>query len=456
MSEPGRRRSTTLLTRLSLRLALVMALAFAVQTALVAWEYGRDTEELARTALNRDVDAIAAIVPPAGIATAGALPDELRRRLSDFPGAYGAEVVDDTGTVRFAENAALFAGVDFAPHLHLDMTWNADRLDGAERRVLARRFEERSPPITVRVVHVGDPASLWREVLLDELADHVAGPLTPITILVLGVALLVVRRSLSPLEKAAAAALTVDPRKTRFRLTEALPGRHPPAEVETFAEAMDKLLDRIDAVTRAQTAFAGSIAHELRTPLALLALELEGLEGERAERARADVHAMARSVEQLLGIARLEALRFGPEDRVDLAAVGAEVVGRLAPIAIAAGKELAFVDEGGAVVAGDAGAVTGAIRNLVENAVRISPVGGTVTVRVGPGRTICVEDEGPGLPASGAGPLFGRFVQGDRAERGSAGLGLAIVAKTMEIHHGSVDAADRPEGGACFRLRFPD
>ena len=447
--------STTLVRRLSVRLAWVMAFAFLVQTALVAWEYGRDTEDLARTALNGDIDAIAGVRSSGGGAIREALPKEFRRRLSDFPGAYGAEVVDDTGTILFGENTALFKGVDFVPQVHIDMTWNADRLRGVERRVLTRRLHDRATPMTVRVVHVGDPAHLWRSILLDELADHVAGPLTPITILVVGVALFVVRRSLVPLEAAAAAARDVDPRKNRFRLVEALPGRAPPAEVANFAQAMDKLLDRIDAVTEAQATFAGSIAHELRTPLSLLALELEGVPGEAAERARAEVQAMARSVDQLLRIARLEALRFGPDDRVDLRVVAAEVVGRLAPLAIEAGRDLAFVDDGGVTIAGNADAVFGALRNLVENALRISPTGGTVTVRVGPGPTVAVEDEGPGLPASGGASLFGRFVQGDRAGQGTAGLGLAIVAKAMEIHHGTVEATDRPEGGACFRLHFP-
>lgn len=455
MTETARPPSTTLVRRLSIRLAWVMGFAFLVQTALVAWEYGRDTEELARTALDRDIDTIAAAAPARGRAIRETLPKDFRHRLSEFPDAYGAEVVDDAGAVLFGENAALFEGVAFAPQVHIDMTWNADRLRGAERRVLTRRLHDRATPMTVRVVHVGDPAHLWRAILLDELADHVAGPLAPITILVLGVTLFVVRRSLAPLERAAAAARDVDPRKSRFRLVEALPGPAPPAEVANFAQAMDKLLDRIDAVTEAQATFAGSIAHELRTPLSLLALELEGVPGEAAARARADVQAMARSVDHLLRIARLEALRFGPDDRVDLRAVAAEVVGRLAPLAIDAGRELAFADDGGATIAGSADAVFGALRNLVENALRISPKGGTVTVRVGPGSTVAVEDEGPGLPAGSGASLFGRFVQGDRAAQGSAGLGLAIVAKTMEIHHGSVEASDRPEGGARFRLRFP-
>ncbi len=449
------RRPSTLLGRLSRRLALVMAFAFALQTGLVVWEYGRDREELARSAVSLDLDTIVSALHPAPSGVRIDLPAAFEDRYRRLPQAYGFEVVGVDGSLLLARNRAVFADAPFDPRLALDTTWAIDRLGETTRRVLSRRIVAAGVPLSVRVGFVDDPAGVWRQVLITELTDHVAGPLTPLTVLVLAVVLWVVRRSLDPLGRAAAAAAGVDPRQTRFRLGEKLAGHEPPAEVIDLAEALDKLLDRIDAVTQAQASFAGTIAHELRTPLSLLALELEGLPGDAAARARSDVHAMARSVEQLLGIARLDALQLAPDARVDLAAVAGAAVVRLAPLAIAAGRDLAFVDAGAAIVAGHAEAVAGALRNLIENALRVSPAGTTVTVTAGPGPRLSVEDEGPGLPPGGAAPLFARFVQGDRAEGGSAGLGLAIVAKTMEVHGGRVATADRATGGARFTLIFP-
>lgn len=455
MSEPRRVRSSTLVHRLSLRLALVMAATFLLQTALVIWEYAANREDLARSAVTLDLETIVDAVRAAKNGAAPVLPESLAERRRDHPGAYGFEIIDANGTVRLAADAAVFTGSSFDPHLPLDTTWSVDRFGGGTRRIVTRHLDDVTPPVTIRVAFIGDPAGVWREVLLHELADHVAGPLTPATVLVLIVVLWVVRRSLAPLGRAAEAAAAVDPRKTRFRLADALGDADPPAEVARLVERLDALLDRIDAVGEAQATFAGAIAHELRTPLALLALELEHVPGASAERARADVQAMARSVDQLLGIARLDALQSTPEAQVDLGRLAGELVGRLAPGAIDAGRDLAFVDAGGAKVEGHAEAISGALRNLVENAVRVSPVGASVTVTAGPGARLSVEDEGPGLPPGGADPLFARFVRGDRAAGGSAGLGLAIVAKTMEVHGGRVEAVDRPQGGARFTLIFP-
>lgn len=455
MSEPGRvRSSSTLVHRLSVRLALVMAATFLLQTILVVWEYAANREDLARSAVTLDLEAIVTAVHEAQPGATPVLPEELVARHRDHPDAYGFEMIGADGAVRLAANAGLFAGSVFDPHLPLDTTWSVDRTNVGTRRIVTRHLDDVTPPVTVRVAFIDDPAGVWREVLLHELADHVAGPLTPATALVLIVVLWVVRRSLAPLGRAAEVAAAVDPRKTRFRLADALGDDDPPAEVARLVDRLDALLDRIDAVGEAQATFAGAIAHELRTPLSLLALELEQVPGASAARARADVQAMARSVDQLLGIARLDALQLAPDARVDLGRLAGDLVGRLAPGAIDAGRELAFVDAGAAEVDGHAEAIWGALRNLVENALRVSPVGGTVTVTAGPGARLSVEDQGPGLPPGGADPLFARFVRGDRAAGGSAGLGLTIVAKTMEVHGGRVEAVDRPQGGARFDLIF--
>ena len=96
-----------------------------------------------------------------------------------------------------------------------------------------------------------------------------------------------------------------------------------------------------------------------------------------------------------------------------------------------------------------------AIRNLIENALHHSPIGGTVRVRVTADHSIEVLDSGPGVPTDLRDKIFERFWQGERSQRG-AGLGLAIVRQIMLAVGGSVSVADSPSGGAIFTLQFSD
>ena len=156
------------------------------------------------------------------------------------------------------------------------------------------------------------------------------------------------------------------------------------------------------------------------------------------------------------GWPRSRACRRSLRTEVDLAEVARGIVQQLAPLALDRGRETEFQDEGATIIQGHRDAIAGAVRNLVDNALRAAPKGSVVTVTAGPGPVIEVRDQGPGIDPALRRDLFSRFAQGDKRTRGSTGLGLAIVAKTMEIHDGSVTVSDCPGGGSCFRLTFPD
>jgi signal transduction histidine kinase len=164
---------------------------------------------------------------------------------------------------------------------------------------------------------------------------------------------------------------------------------------------------------------------------------------------------MARLVDQLLRVAQIEGMSALSPAEVDLAEVACAIVQQLALLALDRGRETEFQDEGASVILGHRDAIAGAVRNLVDNALRAAPKGSVVTVTAGPGPVIEVRDQGPGIDPAQRRDLFSRFAQGDTRTRGSTGLGLAIIAKTMEIHDGSVTVTDHP-GGSCFRLTFPD
>lgn len=273
--------------------------------------------------------------------------------------------------------------------------------------------------------------------LAHEVADHVVAPLIVLLGLVAVSGSLVIRSALRPLEQAArdvdVAALTA-PRGVRIDHT-ALP-----AEARPFAEAVNRLLARLDQAAEAQEAFAADAAHELKTPLAILSLELARLPDDMAAPLRDDVADLARLVDQLLLLARLDAQSAAETARepVDLKALASGLAGALAPLALKAGRGLAFEDADAIEIQGRREAVSAALRNLVENALRVTPQGGTVTIVAGPGSRLAVRDEGPGLSSVRLAELSRRGQRADHASAQGAGLGLSIVARIMAAQGGEL------------------
>lgn len=251
---------------------------------------------------------------------------------------------------------------------------------------------------------------------------------------------------------ATAAAVTLVTRSMRRRA----------ADYRRMAALRDDAEDARQGLARSlaqQKRFTANAAHELRTPLAVLRARLDGLDSPEAGSLTADVDRMARLVEQLLSVARLEARMVELDDDVDLCAVARNVAAALFPLALAEGKSIAVdAPETPIMVRGSVFALEDALRNLIDNALRHSPTGGvvevTATVGGSGGAALFVGDRGPGLPAALRDQLFEPFVHG-HGRRGGAGLGLAIVAETAALHGAAATAADRDGGGAEFWLSFP-
>lgn len=283
----------------------------------------------------------------------------------------------------------------------------------------------------------GAPEPLTARQLAHEVGDHVVAPLIVLLGLVAVAGTLTIGRALRPLERAAQAvdaAAQTAPRGVRIDLSGF------PSEARPFAEAVNRLLARLDAAAEAQEAFAADAAHELKTPLAILSLELERLPGDVPVRLREDVAELSRLVDQLLALARLDAQSAAetPKEPIDLKDVAADLVAALAPVAVRSGRSLAFEDAGATVIAGRREAVAAALRNLIENALRVTPRDGAVTIVAGPGPRLAVRDEGPGLSAERLAELSRRGQRADHASIQGAGLGLAIVSRIMSAHGGAL------------------
>lgn len=286
---------------------------------------------------------------------------------------------------------------------------------------------------------------------VDELTESVFTTTAPSILLMLLLSLVIVRISLRPLRQVAAEAHAITGRQSAGRLRE----EGLPSEIQSLVRAINQALERLDHSLSFQREFTEDVAHELRTPLAILTLQLDQWPNDAgAMQLKRDVLGLIRFVEQLLEVAQIDALQIRLDEVADLDAIARDVVALLAPLALHTGKQLTFESRDALPTRGNVEAIARALRNVVENALNVSPEGGTVVVCAGPGAVLTVADQGPGVDPRVRHDLVARFWQRDR-HRPGAGLGLAIVKKTVDAHGGSLTLEDNRPHGAVFTLRFP-
>lgn len=267
-------------------------------------------------------------------------------------------------------------------------------------------------------------------------------------------AVFTVRRGLAPLAAISRQAVELEPGSTHR-----LDDRSVPEEVLPLVEAMNRALDRLQDAFAQQRRFTAVAAHELRTPLAALRARLEGLPADLDGRAEllAIIERMARLVDQLLAVARLESGQLSTDEPLDLRELVRSVIAERAPRAFAAGRELALEAPARPLrIRGSRDALERAVGNLLDNALRHSPPGGTVEVRLGEDCVLEVLDRGPGFGRVSPDELFRPFVRGCNGPRHpeGAGLGLAIVHDVARLHGGEAFARPRPGGGAAVGFRI--
>lgn len=290
--------------------------------------------------------------------------------------------------------------------------------------------------------------------------------LSPLLVLLPLLALLVWRvvgHGLVPLDRLARGVASRTP-----AALEPFPEAEVPAEVLPLVRSLNELLERLRLALAAQRAFVADAAHELRTPLAALKLQVQlaqrAGDGDARSAALTEVGAglerATHVVQQLLVLAREEpdAPAVGGAGPVSLADLVGQAVADLALFAEARRIDLGATRvDSDAVVTGDAAALRSLLANLVDNAVRYTPEGGRVDVSAGvvDGRPYLeVADNGSGIPVADRGRVFDRFYRrGVTAEPGT-GLGLAIVKAIADRHRAQVTMGDAAGGGLVVRVEF--
>jgi two-component system sensor histidine kinase BaeS len=237
------------------------------------------------------------------------------------------------------------------------------------------------------------------------------------------------------------------------------------AELALLAQSFNHMADQLHRAREAERNFLLSVSHELKTPLAAVRGYAEGLEegiftaGEAASTIREEARRLERLVRDLLDLARMNRREFVVhQERVDLSAIAQDVVRRYASDARAAEVALEAAGESPAAAVADPDRVLQVVSNLVENALRSTPAGGSVWVRAEPG-VLTVEDTGVGLAAEDLPYAFERFYLHDRNPDGrrriGSGLGLAVVKELTERMGGSVSVESELGRGTTFTVRLP-
>ncbi|HLI39246.1 MAG TPA: ATP-binding protein [Streptosporangiaceae bacterium] len=327
-----------------------------------------------------------------------------------------------------------------------------------------------SQPVEVRGTRIGQVLARFTgsglgaadRALLDALLSAIAGASGAAALLALLAGLAVARRITRPVERLITATRAMG---AGDRTARAGPVRAP-GELAELAAAFDQMADAVERQEQLRRGLVADVAHELRTPIAVLQAEHEALldgvtEPTPAELSslRDEVLRLARMVGDLQTLAEADAaalrLTLSRADLAGIAAAAADsLAGRFEDAGITLARRLTPVE-----VLADAGRLHQVITNLLTNALKFTPPGGQVSVDAGPAdgtAVLHVTDTGVGIPADDLPRIFGRFWRGRQAARTSgSGIGLAVAAELARAHGGELTAASTEGQGTQMTLTLP-
>ena len=323
------------------------------------------------------------------------------------------------------------------------------RAGSADFRVYALRTR-------IQVIQIAQDTATRRQIA-GQLALRAVLPIALLAPLLMLIVWGVVARALGPLDR------------VRKQLADRRPGDISPIatdgvplEVRPLIDELNALLARLARAWDTLTHFTADAAHELRTPLAALRLQVQSLQRApdvatrdvAAERLLTGIDRATRLVEQLLALARQDGAAQAELTGLDLAALAQSAVQDAAPSAAARGVQLALIAPAPVPLQGQAGALAVLLRNLLDNAIRHTPPGGVVQVQAlagedaAPDRAVLtVEDAGPGVPPEERQRVLDRFYRAPGALGHGSGLGLAIVKSVADQHGAALRLDESPTLG---------
>lgn len=269
----------------------------------------------------------------------------------------------------------------------------------------------------------------------------------------------IVRREIAPLRRLSAA-LDAQPAEEPHPLSE----NDVPEEAASFVAAINRLLGRVNTLIEQQRRFIAAAAHELRTPLTALSVQARNLElavslekmRERIAPLKAGIERARHLTEQLLDLAKMEA-GGGEVGEIDVSLVARELIAQCLPEAEQRGLDLGLEQLALVTLWGNSGALRLVLKNALENALRYTPRGGEVTVRLtadGEETLIEVLDTGPGIAQAERKRVFTSFYRIAGSEGEGSGLGLAIAQDAAARLGGCITLHDRTDRtGTIFRYR---
>lgn len=330
---------------------------------------------------------------------------------------------------------------------------------GAEGvRVAARVVQLRDQRFVVQVAETTvKRATLVTQILSTMMLNEMLLVVAVIVLLWFGIG-----RGLEPLQRLRKEIAARSPRDLR-----PVPEEHAPVEVQPVVSALNTLLSQLAATLQAQQQFVANAAHQLRTPLAGLRMQVEyGLQQKEPDEWRRSLEVMKQATErtgrlanQLLTLARAEvgASQLQSIRSLDLAVVVQDLAGEWMPRAIAKQIDLGL-ELAPAPMQGDEVLIGEVIRNLLDNALRYTPKGRRITVRTRAEvdtAIVEVEDDGPGIPEGERENVFRRFHRIDGSPGEGCGLGLAIVQEIAHLHGGRAEIVEpASKRGTCMVVRF--
>ena len=244
---------------------------------------------------------------------------------------------------------------------------------------------------------------------------------------------------------------------------------HGEDEIAHLGETFDEMADSIERDRELERRLTTDVAHELRTPLMAIQSTVEAMvdgvfeaDEERLETVNSEVQRLSRLVDAILKLSRLEN-RSTPlkAEVVDVGELIEGIVATHEAFVADSGLTLSYERERGVRVFGDADMIRQATANLISNAVRYTPEGGHISVRVKAGdimASIAVQDTGIGLSPEEAKMVFSRFWRADAGrtrESGGLGIGLSVVKEIVDRHNGWVQVEGRKGEGATFTIHIP-